>query len=200
MPPARYPKAPWTLTYCRTSASKTPTVPCALKVSAPGFVLDNLCFSTPGYDHIDFVGPNAGFGNPSNAIVAGFFTDSFEIDPLEPKVAVEFVALSILGGDTVDITVFDESDVELGRLLAAAAPVAGHRWGVLTIAGDAIGRINIMDPGNGAEGIMQSSYYVPEPTALLLALPVLGVVLCRRRWRPLKENPRGATPGHRVRW
>ena len=52
---------------------------------SPGVVLDNVIIDSVVYNHLDAVGPSAGFGNPSNAILAGYFVDSLEITLTEPN-------------------------------------------------------------------------------------------------------------------
>jgi len=123
------------------------------------------------------VGPAAGFGNPHNAILANYFTDSLVISFSEKKTAVEFNALSLLGSNRVDLIV-NGTTVFAG----VAAPAAGHRYGILwDNSGDAINSIQIFDAGGGAEGVQGAGVtYVPAPGALAL-LGVAGLVSRRRR-------------------
>ncbi len=131
-----------------------------------GFVPLDLCLSTPDMDHLDYVGGFSGFGNPKNAVVAGFLSDSFDIEVSEPKIAFEIFALSFIGGDGVNFTVFDPDGIQLGHLPGAGTGgTSGGRWGVLATEGDAIGRVNITDPDGGAEGIMDLMLYVLDPNA-----------------------------------
>ena len=122
------------------------------------------------------VGPSAGFGNPSNAVLANFFVDAYGLSLSEEKTAVEFNAISLLGSNTVDIYVN-------GALLSAgnAAPAAGHRYGILATGDDSISHVSLFDAGGGAEGMQGAGFvYVPAPGALAL-LGVAGLVARRRR-------------------
>ena len=123
--------------------------------------------------------------NPKNAIVAGYFTDSLQIDfDTQTKTAVEIDLLTILGGPTVDVTVTTNlGDTTFPGL---AAPVETNTWGFLANDGEIIQGINIFDPfpTGGAEGFtMAMSYAVPEPATVLLL--GIGVLAGCRRGRPV---------------
>lgn len=126
----------------------------------PGFLPPDLCLATPIHVHLDYVGPSAGFGNTKNAVVAGYFVDNFDIDMAEPKLALEVFALSFLGGESVDISVFDPDGVLIGQLTRAAiGGSSGGRWGILATNGDRLSLVNITDPESGAEGVMDLTLF-----------------------------------------
>ncbi len=125
-----------------------------------GFLPPELCLATPIQVHLDYVGPSAGFGNTKNAVVAGYFVDNFDIDMAEPKLALEVFALSFLGGESVDISVFDPDGVLIGQLTRAAiGGSSGGRWGILATNGDRLSLVNITDPESGAEGVMDLTLF-----------------------------------------
>ena len=159
-----------------TSAGGGPVSPGT--INTDNVVMDVINNSGPGATGLVAVGPSAGFGNPSNAVLANFFTDSFQMNFTSgDKTAVEFNALSLLGGTTVDITVNGGAAVFAG----VAAGAGGHNYGILATGGDTIDSVNIFDTGGGAEGIQGSgTVYVPAPGALAL-LGVAGLVSRRRR-------------------
>lgn len=127
------------------------------------------------------VGPSGGFGNPSNALLANFFVDSFDIFVTEGACkAMAFNALTLLGSNFVDITVFGPNEEVLGQF-GGPAPPQGHWFGVLmTPDQTTIQRVNIYDAGGGAEGVMEVIKYVPAPGVLAL-FGLAGLVGTRRR-------------------
>jgi hypothetical protein len=127
------------------------------------------------------LGPAAGFGNPSNALLANFFVDSFDIFVTEGCCkAMAFNALSVAGSNAVDITVFGPNEEVLGST-GGAAPPAGHWYGVLmTPDQPCIQRVNIYDVAGGAEGVMAVIKYVPAPGVLAL-FGLAGLAGTRRR-------------------
>jgi hypothetical protein len=127
------------------------------------------------------VGPSGGFGNPSNALLANYFVDSFDIFVTEGACkAMAFNALSLLGTNAVDITVFGPGEAVLGST-GGPAPAGGHWYGVLmTPDQTTIQRVNIYDVGGGAEGVMEVVKYVPAPGVLAL-FGLTGLVGVRRR-------------------
>jgi hypothetical protein len=128
------------------------------------------------------VGPSGGFGNPSNALLANYFVDSFDIfDVAGNVVAMEINALTLLGSNVVDLTLYNDNGGLIGSFGGAAAP-AGHRYGVLVTGADSIGVLNVYDAGGGAEGVMAVTTYaaIPAPGALAL-LGLAGLARRRRR-------------------
>jgi hypothetical protein len=127
------------------------------------------------------VGPGAGFGNPSNALLANYFVDSFDIfDVGGNVVAMEINALTLLGSNAVDLTLYDDNGANIGASGGSAAPT-GRRYGVLVTGADTIGVLNVYDAGGGAEGVMAvTTYAVPAPGALAL-LGLAGLARRRRR-------------------
>jgi uncharacterized protein (TIGR03382 family) len=135
----------------------------------------------PGGTGLVGVGPSGGFGNPSNALLANFFVDSFDIfDVGGNVVAMEINALTLLGSNVVDLTLYDDNGANIGAF-GGSAPTSGHRYGVLVTGADTIGVLNVYDAGGGAEGVMAvTTYTVPAPGALAL-LGLAGLARRRRR-------------------
>jgi len=130
------------------------------------------------------VGPSAGFGNTETSVLANFFTDSFDFyfTRQPEQVAAEFSAASVIGSDTVDITVYGLDDrTIIGQFSGLDAPADGHRYGVITDG--FMSRINLYDTGGGAEGItgVGTFYQVPAPGAMALLGAALILAPGRRR-------------------
>ena len=132
------------------------------------------------------VGPGAGFGNPSNALLANFFIDSFDIinAPLD-HTAMEINVLTLLGGPGVTISVYDENAVLAGQM-SVNAGIGGFHLGILVDNSDGhshnLFQVNLFDDsGGGAEGIQgEAIFYVPAPGSLAL-LGLAGFFGRRRR-------------------
>ncbi len=119
----------------------------------------------PGGNGLAGVGPSAPFDNPSNAMVANFYVDSFDIiftpgdfgTSTDGVTALVFTGVSIIGSANMDIVVYDSAgDQGIGWFPAVDAPHAGHTYGLLGV-GTFIGRVNVYDEEHdvyGAEGIM----------------------------------------------
>ena len=118
----------------------------------------------PGGNGLAGVGPSAPFDNPSNAMVANFYVDSFDIiftardgSNMDRVRALVFTGGSIIGLDRIDITVYDSAEEVIGFFEYADAPATGHTYGLLGV-GTNISRVNVYDwPEHdvyGAEGIM----------------------------------------------
>jgi len=134
------------------------------------------------------VGPSAGFGNPSNAIVSNFAEDSFDLLVTRQfKTAMSFHALSLSGSDTIDITVYDLGGGMLGQFLGLDAPAEGHEYGLILFdTGRYFGHVNIYDSSGGREGILGSAAFyegdIPAPaTLLVLGIGCAGLRAGRRR-------------------
>jgi hypothetical protein len=133
------------------------------------------------------VGPSAGFGNPSNAIVSNFADDSFDLLVTRPyKSAMSFHALSLSGSDTLDLTVYDVRGRVLERFTGLDAPSHGHEYGIIFFSDlRFIGRVNLYDASGGREGILgRAEFYegeVPSPAAW--AIVTLSFFACPARRR-----------------
>jgi hypothetical protein len=127
------------------------------------------------------VGPSGGWGNPSNALLANYFVDGFDIFATESNVrAMAFNALTLVGGNAVDITVFGPAEQVLGSR-SGPAPPGGAWYGILATPDQPnIHRVNLYDVELGAEGVMEVITYIPAPGALAL-LGLAGVVGTLRR-------------------
>lgn len=148
---------------------------------SPGVVFPTHSFDTVNganyFSNIATLGPQYGFGNPHNALLANYFVDTFKMN-FGGVAAVEFNALTVLGGSSVNITVYDSN----GSTSYNNVNVSGAKGANLGVLGSGITRIDIFDAADGAEGAqrMVCTYLVPAPgTAALLALG--GLVATRRR-------------------
>ena len=145
----------------------------------PGDIIDNLTFQS-NLDVGGVNGPNpsienglalftTGFiGATHNGVVSNTFVDSFDILSGIPNPdnhsAMSFNLVSLLGTDTVDVTVWDEKENLLGFATGVPAPVAGGGFlGIVALPGSVIGRVNIYDPTHGAEGVYEVAAYVSGP-------------------------------------
>ncbi len=90
-------------------------------------------------------------GAASDSVLASPFYQSLDlIFSGDDKTAVGFDTLSLMGGGTVDVRVYDTDNVFLGQMSSPADPAGSHFMGVSSDV--PIGRINVFDPGGGAEG------------------------------------------------
>lgn len=122
-------------------------------------------------------------GNPDKTVVANFFVDSIDlIFTTRDKTGIGFLTQSYLGGNSARIDVYSDTNVLLGSTTVGASN-AGTFFGVQAVGGAVIGRINIFDPGGGAEGADNiEMWVVPEPgTMLALGFGLAGLAAARRR-------------------
>ncbi len=104
-----------------------------------------------GIDGLATASASPGLWPISDVVVAYVFMDSLDLmfsDNCPSGVGLN--TMSMLGGNNVHISIFDKNG---NLLLEADSPTDFHGtnfWGVW--CSDSIGRINIFDPGNGAEG------------------------------------------------
>ena len=123
-----------------------------------------------------FVELGSGFGEVSDLVIANTFVDSLDILTPDAPMAMDFDMVTLLGGTTGQLVVFDTNNVQIG-LFAVGVSAPGVYGGIVSTV--PIGRINVFDTGGGAEGFDNVAQYVPEPASLLLV--VAGLVALRRR-------------------
>ncbi|MCH8853301.1 MAG: hypothetical protein IID41_11720 [Planctomycetes bacterium] len=96
---------------------------------------------------------SAGFsGAVSDIVISNTFVNGLDLIFDTPKTGVGFDTLALLGGASVQIRVYDTAGIEILSTSSPAEATGANFWGVLSGTPIAIGRINIFDPGNGAEG------------------------------------------------
>ncbi len=125
--------------------------------------------SPHGANSLDFVPFGSGFGESSDLVLANYFVDSFDMmfgDPVPPDqqdnhTGVGFDTVTLLGGATVEIRVYDKNTVEVVSATSPADTAGSNFWGVW--CPDTIGRINIFDPGGGAQGGDNIQMWKDEP-------------------------------------
>lgn len=110
-------------------------------------------------------------------VVANFFVDSYDLMPMTPVPAMGMLSVSILGSSTNQVHVYDAANNLIGTT-SVSSPTAGGFLGIIASAGTTIGRINLFDSGNGAEGATNIAQYVPEPASILL---LAAALVLRRR-------------------
>jgi len=161
---------------------------CTLGPGAVIAVNDPLTFGVPnvnfplgltGLNNLS-VQSNTLAGNPAQPSPRGLntFVDSIDHIFAKPTVnALGFYTTSFLGGNSVDVRAYDAAQVLLGQTARPADPTGANFLGV--ISDTPIGRLNVFDTGNGAEGIDNIDVYVPEPATL--AMLSLALLALRRR-------------------
>ncbi len=123
--------------------------------------------------------PAGGFNN--NVLVANFFVDSFDIISGPPAgdnhTAIGLELVTAQGGPLLHVTVYDKDDIELAKVFVSVPPQQKVFLGILRKDRETIGRIDIWDPANGAEGISAISLYEnPVTCPWDCALPPDGVI------------------------
>ncbi len=103
---------------------------------------------------------SAGYlGGVSDVVRSNTFIISWDLMLISPPVlpgeeddhtGVGFNTLTVLGGSTVDIRVYNKGNALLASDISPADPAGSNFWGVC--CADPIGRINIFDPASGSEG------------------------------------------------
>jgi hypothetical protein len=121
-----------------------------------------------GIDALAFAHPG-NFPVNNNALVSNFFVNSFEIISGPPAgdnhtaFALEILSLAGPLPTVIHVTVYDKEDTELGKYVLDYT--GGKRFlGILTKDQVTIGRIDIWDVSNGAEGISSiAAFAKPNP-------------------------------------
>ncbi|HUU95418.1 MAG TPA: PEP-CTERM sorting domain-containing protein, partial [Phycisphaerae bacterium] len=117
----------------------------------------------------------------SEVVLCNWFIDSWDIVFLtqDNDTAVGANTISALGAGRVEIRVYDKKNQFVGMNTFPADPSANYFFGVLS--DDPIGRINVFDLGDGAEGLDNIQAWIPEPATLpLLSLGALSLAARRR--------------------
>ncbi|MHC4220758.1 MAG: hypothetical protein ACYSU7_20175, partial [Planctomycetota bacterium] len=138
--------------------------------------VDNVQFygnSTPGgpltpvgVDALAFAHPG-NFAIDNNALVSNFFVNSFDIVSGPPAgdnhTAMSFELISLAGPlpTVILVTVYDKNDVSLGVF---TVDYQGGKvfLGILVGPGQTIGRVDIWDQSDGAEGISNFALYLQQ--------------------------------------
>lgn len=117
------------------------------------------------------VGPSAGFGNASNAVVANYFVDAFLVDLGPGTVEFEWTGIVLLGSTSYDLYI--------DGALAFPGLTSGTTY---NLSGGPFTTVSMYDStGGGAEGMMGSAFTrVPAPAAGAL-LGLAGLAATRRR-------------------
>lgn len=130
---------------------------------AAGEILDGVAFQdNPGPDLASLILLGAGTSlNPTQALVANTFSDSFDIvfDPPVNAAGMDLHSTPAPGQgppDTLTIQIFDASDVLIDSDPAAAASGPGNFWGVSSPT--PIGRISMLSNNAQAEGVDNVSF------------------------------------------
>ncbi len=119
-------------------------------------------------------------GAVHNGLVTNTFVNGFDIISGD-HTAYGLNVVTLLGGTSVNVNVYDTSNALVGTMNGVSAPVSGGFLGILATGNTSIGRINLFDPDNGAEGLYGvDAYLIPAPGALAL-LGLAGLVARRRR-------------------
>ncbi|MHC4209606.1 MAG: hypothetical protein ACYSWT_07810 [Planctomycetota bacterium] len=158
----------------------------------PGPMLDNLTFQSnqnpfgiPDTNPTatnDLVLVNApGFGLSGNAVLGNYFVDSFDILSGPPAgdnhTALGMTVVSLLGGGgPLTVTVFDKNNTVIGQ---HDVPGGGPEQFVGILAPDTIGRVNVYDQSDGAQGITNITAYVEGgPSGGCCQCDAMGAQFC----------------------
>ena len=145
----------------------------------PGDITDNLSFQSnvlgcaadvpaPAGDNAMVLFTVGLVGAADDGLATNFFANSFDIlsgvpNP-ENHTAMSMIIITALGGSTVEVTVFDKDNVNLGTVTGVPAPFtftsSGGFFGIIMPPGVTIGRVNICDLNLGVEGVFEVTVYV----------------------------------------
>ncbi len=125
-------------------------------------------FTPQGIDALAFAWPGTFPPLNNNALVSNFFVNSFEIISGPPAgdnhtaFALEILSLAGPVPTLIHVTVYDKEDNELGKYVIQYE--GGKRFlGILTKDQVTIGRIDIWDVNNGAEGVSSIAAFAKNP-------------------------------------
>lgn len=145
----------------------------------PGLaVQDNPLNDTGGGDPNGLATLGVGFaGAASDQVVANTFVDSFELVFDPPVTAVGGELVHYTGASqTINITIFDANDVQIGSTTGTGTSGAGTFWGVFSAV--PIGRVNFLSvapAGDGAEGMDNITFGTATGCTAPEDLPWLGL-------------------------
>ncbi len=116
-----------------------------------------------GIDGIAFAA--AGFaGSNNNAVASNFFVNSLAIVSGPPAgdnhTAIGLELVNFFAGGLIHVTVYDKDDLELAKFDVEVPPPPGKAFlGILRKDRETIGRLDLWDPNQGAEGVSSIALY-----------------------------------------